>query len=241
MLSWKVVGIAALLCHPVAAAAKVWLDEDRVHYRGQISAEDNKKLMRLYQQAKSKPKRLVIQSGGGNIDLGMDLADFVIQQKLDVEVPDFCFSSCANYVFVAGKTKWLGENAVLGWHGNAASARWLDEDIDAMVKNLEGEERQQQWQKLRLHYDQVIQKAAQREALLYQQLGVDPTLLTIGLQPELRAVAEQQRYRGWTFNSSVLNQLGVKSINSGTEGKEGWQPKLHPRFKLMIISELSAS
>ncbi|RVT44230.1 hypothetical protein EMM73_17080 [Rheinheimera sediminis] len=241
MLSWKVVGVAALLCQSVPATAKVWLDADRVYYKGQISAEDNKKLMQLYQQAKSKPTRLVIQSGGGNIDLGMDLADFVIQQQLDVEVPEFCFSSCANYVFVAGKSKWLGENAVLGWHGNAASARWLDEDIDAMVKNLEGEERQQQWLKLRLHYDQVILKATQREALLYQQLGVDPALLTIGLQPELRSVAKQQRYRGWTFNSLVLNQLGVQSINPGTAAKNGWQPKLHPRFKLMIISELSAS
>lgn len=239
MLSWKAAAVAAaVLSLSVPAEAKVWLEADTLHYKGQITAQDNNHLMQLYQQAKSKPKRLVIQSGGGNIDLGMDLAEFVLQQQLDVEVPDFCFSSCANYVFVAGKTKWLGENAVLGWHGNAASARWLDADIDGMVKDLKGEERQQQWQKLRAHYDQVIVKASQREALLYQQLGVDPVLLTLGLQPELRTLATQQRYRGWTFNSSVLKQLGVKSINPG---RADWQPKLHPRFKLMIINELSAS
>lgn len=236
-LKVAVVSIVLLsLSKPVAA--NVWLDGEVIYYKGQITAQNNKQIVQLYQQAKSKPKRLAIQSGGGNIDLGMDLADFVQQKQLDVEVADFCFSSCANYVFIAGKNKWLGDNAILGWHGNAASARWLDEDIDAMVKNLEGEKRQQQWQKLRLHYDQVILKASQREALLYQKLGVDPSLLTIGLQPELRSVAKQQRYRGWTFNSSILNQLGVKSINPG---KDNWQPKLHPRFKLMIISELSTS
>lgn len=239
MLSWKVAAVAAasvLLSVPVAA--KVWLDGEVIHYKGQISASNNKSLMTLYQQAQPKPKRLVIQSGGGNIDLGMDLADFVLKQQLDVEVPDFCFSSCANYVFVAGKTKWLGEKAVLGWHGNAASARWLDQDIDAMVKDLQGEARRQEWLKLRAHYDQVIHKASQREQGLYQQLGIDPALLTIGLQPELRTVAKQQRYRGWTFNAAVLKQLGVEAINPG---RAEWQPELHPRFKLMIINELNAS
>ncbi|MGX9608655.1 hypothetical protein [Acinetobacter sp. T63] len=49
----------------------------------------------------------------------MDLGDLVYVHQLNVEVGQYCFSSCANYVFPAGKVKYLNWCSQLGWHGGA--------------------------------------------------------------------------------------------------------------------------
>ena len=96
------------------AAAGVSIENRELVYEGPISAKNNERAITLYEAAVDKPSTLVITSGGGNVDLGMDLGEFILEHDLDVKVNTFCFSSCANYVFTAGKNKWLGENAILG-------------------------------------------------------------------------------------------------------------------------------
>lgn len=88
---------------------------------------------------------LVIISGGGNVDLGMDLGEFVFEYSLDVKVSIFCFFLCVNYVFIVGKNKWFGEKVVLGWYGDVVLVYWWDSDIDVMVRYLEGEEKSKKW------------------------------------------------------------------------------------------------
>ena len=83
-------------------SAKVYIESDALVYQGEISKQNNLDAFTFYQDASVKPSVLVITSGGGNIDLGMDLGEFVLEHNLDVRVDTFCFSSCANYVFTAG-------------------------------------------------------------------------------------------------------------------------------------------
>jgi hypothetical protein len=48
----------------------------------------------------------------------------------EVRVVDYCVSSCANYVFVAAKTKRVLSGGTVAWHGNALqhdSATGIDE------------------------------------------------------------------------------------------------------------------
>nr|MBF4275583.1 peptidase [Vibrio anguillarum] len=46
-------------------------------YYGTISYELNEKLFKLYEEAKVKPSTLYIESDGGDVELGMDLGDWV--------------------------------------------------------------------------------------------------------------------------------------------------------------------
>lgn len=214
------------------AAAGVSIKNKELVYEGPISQQNNERAFALYEKAKEKPSLLAITSGGGNVDLGMDLGEFILKHNLDIKVSTFCFSSCANYVFTAGKNKWLGENAILGWHGDAASAYWRDSDIDAMVSHLEGEEKSKKWQELRQYYNDITRRSVAREKRFFEQISTDHALLTIGLSKELVKAAIKQKARGWTATPSLLKKMGVNNIMSISVP---WQPKNNPRFPLLIL------
>ncbi|MCP3704540.1 MAG: hypothetical protein GY954_16625, partial [Alteromonas sp.] len=58
--------------------------------------------------------RLKITSSGGDVFGGMDIGNIVHQHKLDVEVHDYCLSSCANYIATAANTVIVKKNGLIG-------------------------------------------------------------------------------------------------------------------------------
>lgn len=62
--------------------------------------------------------RLVISSGGGDTVEGRHVGRWVRDRALVVEVDVICFSSCADYVFPAGRVRVIRADAFVGWHGN---------------------------------------------------------------------------------------------------------------------------
>jgi hypothetical protein len=62
--------------------------------------------------------RLVISSGGGDTVEGRHVGRWVRDRALVVEVDVICFSSCADYVFPAGRARVIRADAFVGWHGN---------------------------------------------------------------------------------------------------------------------------
>lgn len=62
--------------------------------------------------------RLVISSGGGDTVAGRHVGRWVRDRALVVEVDVICFSSCADYVFPAGRARVIRADAFVGWHGN---------------------------------------------------------------------------------------------------------------------------
>lgn len=72
-------------------------------------------------------KRLVITSRGGLVASALELAALVHERHMDIEVPMACLSSCANYVFPAGRRKTIGHPGAVAWHGNMAHVLYLDQ------------------------------------------------------------------------------------------------------------------
>jgi hypothetical protein len=62
--------------------------------------------------------RMVISSGGGDTVEGRHVGRWVRDMALVVEVDVICFSSCADYVFPAGRARVIRADAFVGWHGN---------------------------------------------------------------------------------------------------------------------------
>jgi hypothetical protein len=69
-------------------------------------------------QRRSQLKRLVISSGGGDTVQGRHVGRWVRDMAPVVEVDVICFSSCADYVFPAGRARVIRADAFVGWHGN---------------------------------------------------------------------------------------------------------------------------
>ncbi len=74
-------------------------------------------------------KVLHLHSGGGRTVDGSDMAEQVAKRGLETYVSAECSSACT-HVFLAGRKRWLGEHAKLGFHqvsATGASARELRE------------------------------------------------------------------------------------------------------------------
>lgn len=105
-----------------AEPAEVQVLGDTLVYRGNLSVAST----RAWQQAVAalppgQLRRLVIASGGGDTVEGRRLGRWVHQANLRVEVDTICFSSCADYVFPAGRSRAIRSGAIVGWHGNERS------------------------------------------------------------------------------------------------------------------------
>ena len=199
-----------------AFAADVEIDtENRLIYKGDITAAANAQARELYNRATNPPERLVITSNGGRVLDGLELAEWVHEQTLDVEIGDQCLSSCANYVFPAARTKWLRRDSVLVWHGSA----WQESfDNKADPEHPEF---------LPLMREQRI-----RETRFFEAIHVDQLIPVHG---QTGGKLRDRLRRTWGFDYSLddLKRLGVTEIRL-IDGEWDWR-KYKPRNARRVI------
>ena len=175
--------LAALLCLANQAAAGISLRAGAVYYTGPISAGQNQRLFEAVQG--EAVKRLVITSGGGEVEAGIVLGLWVFDQRLDVEVPEYCLSSCANYVFPAGSHKSIGAGAVVAWHGNynhlKQTGLWQDDIAGRMKRH--GEDAATAM----LEVNKEVERLVGLERDFFARIGVDEFLCWVGKVPPYNA------------------------------------------------------
>jgi len=89
-----------------------------ISYDGWLNEANNKRLFEVFDSAEKTPTWLTVNSRGGSVEYGLELGEWIVENGLSVYIPQLCASSCANYVFTAGKQVVLNENAIIGWHGS---------------------------------------------------------------------------------------------------------------------------
>jgi hypothetical protein len=146
--------------------------------------------------------RLVIHSEGGIVLSALQMAEAVFRHGIDVEVPDTCRSSCANYVFPAGRRKFLGRPDAVAWHGNMTHVLYLDQSG------------QGRWSA------QLMEGAyylAALEADFYRRIGVDGFVTWFGKIPPYDVldyywlgIEDMERFgiRGVTMSSAAAGPRG---------------------------------
>lgn len=113
--------------------------KNQIRYSGKISFEGYEKLVKVYEEAKTKPTKLNITSSGGDGLAGILIGRFVQDKGLDVQVPRHCGSSCANYVFPAGKQKSLHHEALVIYHGGMFQENLLSKMLASHQSNKIGD------------------------------------------------------------------------------------------------------
>jgi hypothetical protein len=115
---------------PSNEEADIVLNGTTVVYVGILN---DRNIERFFKTVRDKEVlRLSISSGGGEINAGMRLGDWVFDNNVDVVIEGVCASSCANYVFTAGRRKTLNEGAIVAWHGNILQKTgFSDEELRA--------------------------------------------------------------------------------------------------------------
>ncbi|MDE1465792.1 hypothetical protein [Spartinivicinus poritis] len=226
---------------------KVTIDANSITYQGYLSAEANEKVYKLFNQAKIKPSWFTIKSKGGNVSLGLDLAEWIYKNRLNVKVVDYCFSSCANYILPAGKQLVLEKTAIFGYHGSANSKdNDIDKnfsDLDEYINTLPEKDRIPTKEKILKQFQADLTRDRKREVNLYKKLGISPQLPLLGQQEKYQQslknylgtdnLEEKDQYKGWYYSLSDLKSLGVTNI---TVIDPPWTPAENIKeFKLLRL------
>lgn len=147
-----------------------------VHYDGSISREKNRTFFQALKNI--RVRKLVIRSDGGSVEAGINLGYWVYKHKIDVEVDGYCLSSCANYVFTAGKRKIIRRGAIVAWHGNyhhlEHTGSWRD-DVPGRMRRT-GETRAVATQTVLAQ----VKKLVRLEKAFFSSIGVRQYLCWIG-------------------------------------------------------------
>ncbi|NLZ41795.1 MAG: hypothetical protein GX886_11170 [Comamonadaceae bacterium] len=119
-----------------AEPAVVRVQGDTVYYTGNLSKASSAAFdAAVARVSRGQITRLVISSGGGDTVEGRHVGRWVRDMALVVEVDVICFSSCADYVFPAGRAPLIRANAFVGWHGNERQFDVLAARADVSVED----------------------------------------------------------------------------------------------------------
>ena len=152
-----------------------------VHYLGDITSERNRRFFASMAGLTRPFTRLRITSRGGEVEAGIALGRWVFARGMDVEVAEYCLSSCANYVFPAGKNKRILPGAIVAWHGNyrhlLETDGWRD-DVGHRMR-VYGEDPVSARRNARTTLDRLVRL----EKAFFSDIEVDDRICWIGKMP----------------------------------------------------------
>ena len=100
----------------VNARAGDWtaVSKDTLSFQGSIESSELDKFSQVFN---SDVTKIIVDSGGGDAEMGLAIGEIIAKANVDIEVQGICVSSCANYIFTAGRHKVLNRG-IVGYHGN---------------------------------------------------------------------------------------------------------------------------
>lgn len=205
----------------------VYYEDGKIHYEGRITQEKNKIFFDLVDKVKTDA--IYINSGGGEAEQGMALGDFIYDNKMNVYITHFCFSSCANYVFTSGKDKFISEHALIGYHGGAHYVTvdmLLNSEENYLKRKLTKQERIDYTKK----YTDQIKRFRLEQDTFYNKRHINKKIASLGANayPSIDITYDLAYY-----TISDFNRLGVHDIHVIGGGR--WTPKDHG--KLIVINK----
>lgn len=216
------------LVQSMSEPGEIRIEDQFIVYSGWLNRENNKKLFEVFESADPQPTWLAIHSGGGDVKYGLDLGEWIFENELNVYIQDFCASSCANYVFTAGKQVVLNENAIVGWHGSP-----IGHDLIAGT-SYEGTALQLMLDELKAHSPEIKNPRRYwntlriRNRRFFRTVGVHPVITNLNQVADENGVTKIEEagpYLTWLTYISIedMKYFGINNV-SVDEGKV-WNPE----------------
>ena len=193
---------------------------DTVIYRGRLTEQG----LDALRHAGGDPQvtTLLIESSGGEIVVGMDFGNWVAERELNVIIDHACLSSCANYVFTAGRQKEIQPGAVVAWHGSAKQPGLLEQlhqvvEQDIASQGLAPQEQLRELKRARRANVKYLTGAIRKQDEFFYRVGVDEYVTRVG----------NDRYgiRGFFYLS--VEDMAAFGIENVTADKD--YPNMEPR------------
>jgi hypothetical protein len=210
---------------------------------------------RLIHSSATNKTLVVTESGGGSWESALALGILIHQHGWNVEVVDLCASSCANFIFPAGKEKYLHDKALLLFHGGPHQENLLAKSIEVERAAMSGapleardpgqerteghalidEKGPQRLQVLEFlairnlaTADEYVSKLTTASDRFYEELGVNVLLPTYGQTGGYEPTYKSHKYGGFMYRLDSLRRLGIRDIH--LEDGE-WHPERNPVYQ----------
>jgi hypothetical protein len=199
----------------------IYIKGNELVYAGSINEQGYTKLKNEYNQSLVRPTTLRISSSGGNEQFGILMGRWVYENKLNVKVIKKCHSSCANYIFPAGNTKFLGKNALISWHGSSyfdgaiqGNIRLITEkaivELRRKGKKITQKEEEEIALSVKKQFGEYAPAIKKNLTQFYQLIKVNPMLPNYGYYQH--SLNTEDKYKRFTYSLEGLGLMGLKNI-----------------------------
>lgn len=208
-------------------SAQISMEDRVVRYRGDISFEKNNKL--FVSVSGQDIEKLVITSPGGEVEAGIELGKWIFDNQIDVEITEYCLSSCANYVFTAAANKIIRPGAIVAWHGNYTHLQhtglWRG-DIDArMLRTGEGLET------ATARTRSMVDRLVSLERDFFENIGVDQFLCWVGKMPPHNAPDY------YFLSAKDMARFGVTRVREPTSYKDTDVSRFSSDIRYIVLGQ----
>ena len=182
---------------------KVLLDPPEIYSRGDVlyyngKITDTSYVAVLNLTINHDIKKISINSIGGDARNAMEIGDYIYKNGLSVDVRSVCASACANYIFPAGKNKYLGNNSYLLWHGGVNGP----EREVTVSGNISKDD---------FFMLQEFKKLKNDDIAFYRRIGVN---IRVSFCPQLKDDYKERFPEKWfSYPPEDLEKFGIKNIH----------------------------
>jgi len=199
----------------------IYIKGDELVYAGNINEQGYIKLKNEFDKSLVKPATLRISSSGGNEQFGILMGRWVYENKLNVKVIKNCHSSCANYIFPAGHIKFVGEKALISWHGSSYFDGAIQGNIQRITEKAivefrkKGAKITQEGEKeialsVKKKFGEYAPAVKRDLTQFYQKIKVNPMLPNYGYYQH--SLNTEDKYKRFTYSLKDLGLMGLKNI-----------------------------
>ncbi len=209
-------------------------DKNQLVLMGGVNEKNFQQLQKLYNSSQVKPQEIVVTSDQGDFTSGIQMGLWIAAKNLTITVPDHCTSICANFIFVAGRNKKLGQHGMVIWRGGVYQ-RSIAKQIQQIADNNSVLTRLQ-WilgNDIKCHPEETREDCIERfnllfsylrfaETFYYHSLNLDANLPYYGQLPRNRRNIDPINYQGFYYTPEDMKKMGVNALHIENEI---WQPE----------------
>jgi hypothetical protein len=195
--------LSVAISSPAIAGTWKRLNVNTLQFRGDILSDE---FDRFQQSFDPQVRELIVDSGGGDTVAGLKIGMAMRAAGVNVTVHHWCFSSCANYLFLGGKLRRI-QHGVVGYHGNM-NALISPGNLPGLIADLK---RQGLTDDQIAQFIREYQQQASIEARFFSDMGVSQALFDRTFLAD-KGMGDGKEYEFLLPKQETFKRYGVRHV-----------------------------
>ncbi|MBI2608143.1 MAG: hypothetical protein HYW47_00905 [Deltaproteobacteria bacterium] len=184
------------------------ISETVLKFEGEVIKGDIERFVEIY---KPTDRALIVNSKGGDAQIGVKLGIILHEKNIDVIVDGICASSCANYIFIAAQNKNI-RSGIVGYHGNITA--FLKFDWEKTAKELK-EEQGMNDEQVEL-FRQQLEQSSRLEQDFLVDVGVSQDLFDRSQQSD-KGKGDGENYALFLPSPESFEKYGIANVTGNQD------------------------